>query len=388
MTPRGRWQLLAGVALLAVSVLVVVGWPLADAARFDRPTWSADGVTMGHRFHAHLLTLLMGVWFFALGASFGSFLNVVAWRMPRGMSLVAKGSRCPYCDTPIRATDNVPVLGWLRLRGRCRTCRLPIHPRYFLVETIAGTMFLGLGFVELLAGGRNLPMRMPRAYTGFGWLVWATPWDLIGFCLYHVTLLCLLLTCALIKLDRQALPRRLLAFGAIVGLAAPAIWPWLHPVPWAADLPDWLDALPWAARIDTSLVGLAAGGGLGMLLALGQRQSGQGRAGPGRSARPETAALLALVGLFLGWQAALSIAVLTAASHLLLTIALTIARQPIHVPLALTLGPATFAHLLAWRALWHLRWWPGTDPSPRAILIACAGLAAAGAATRLSSATM
>ena len=67
------------------------------------------------------------------GAIFGSFLNVVAYRLPRGESLSRPRSRCPQCQTPIKPYDNVPVLSWLALRGRCRTCRAPISARYHLV---------------------------------------------------------------------------------------------------------------------------------------------------------------------------------------------------------------------------------------------------------------
>ena len=68
------------------------------------------------------------------GLLVGSFLNVVAWRLPRGESLVAPGSHCPGCDAPVRPYDNVPVVSWLLLRGRCRDCRAPIAIRYPLVE--------------------------------------------------------------------------------------------------------------------------------------------------------------------------------------------------------------------------------------------------------------
>ena len=60
-----------------------------------------------------------------VGALFGSFLNVVAYRLPRGESLSRPRSRCPQCQTPIKPYDNVPVLSWLALRGRCRSCRAP-----------------------------------------------------------------------------------------------------------------------------------------------------------------------------------------------------------------------------------------------------------------------
>jgi leader peptidase (prepilin peptidase)/N-methyltransferase len=72
-----------------------------------------------------------------LGLLIGSFLNVVIHRVPRGESVVQPASACPACGTTIRARDNVPVLGWLLLRGRCRACSAPISPRYPLVE--AGT---------------------------------------------------------------------------------------------------------------------------------------------------------------------------------------------------------------------------------------------------------
>jgi leader peptidase (prepilin peptidase)/N-methyltransferase len=77
---------------------------------------------------------------FAFGAIVGSFLNVVAYRLPRGESLSRPRSRCPSCETPIRPYDNVPILSWLALRGRCRSCRAPISPRYPLVEAVTGAL--------------------------------------------------------------------------------------------------------------------------------------------------------------------------------------------------------------------------------------------------------
>ncbi|GAC1441838.1 MAG: A24 family peptidase [Solirubrobacteraceae bacterium] len=79
-----------------------------------------------------------------MGAVVGSFLNVVAYRLPRGESLVRPGSRCPACGAPIKPYDNVPVLGWLLLRGRCRACREPISARYPLVEAVTGLLCAGV----------------------------------------------------------------------------------------------------------------------------------------------------------------------------------------------------------------------------------------------------
>jgi leader peptidase (prepilin peptidase)/N-methyltransferase len=76
-----------------------------------------------------------------LGLAIGSFLNVVVWRVPRGESVVHPGSACPRCGHEIRSRDNVPVLSWLLLRGRCRDCAEPISARYPLVEAGTGLLF-------------------------------------------------------------------------------------------------------------------------------------------------------------------------------------------------------------------------------------------------------
>ncbi len=74
------------------------------------------------------------------GAMIGSFLNVVAYRLPRAESLAHPGSHCPKCETPIKVYDNVPVFGWLLLRGRCRSCRAPISPRYPIIEALTAVL--------------------------------------------------------------------------------------------------------------------------------------------------------------------------------------------------------------------------------------------------------
>jgi leader peptidase (prepilin peptidase) / N-methyltransferase len=80
------------------------------------------------------------VWVFFVGSCVGSFLNVVIYRLPAGLSLVHPGSRCPHCETPVRFYDNIPVLSWLILRGRCRSCKAGIAVRYPLVELLTGLL--------------------------------------------------------------------------------------------------------------------------------------------------------------------------------------------------------------------------------------------------------
>ncbi|BAY86477.1 peptidase A24A domain-containing protein [Calothrix parasitica NIES-267] len=79
---------------------------------------------------------------FLLGASIGSFINVVVYRLPAGLSILYPPSRCPRCKNRLKAYDNVPVFGWLRLRGRCRYCKNPISSRYPIVEAATGLIFV------------------------------------------------------------------------------------------------------------------------------------------------------------------------------------------------------------------------------------------------------
>ena len=79
---------------------------------------------------------------FVFGLAFGSFLNVCIYRLPRGMSVVAPRSACPKCHHGIALYDNMPVLSWMILRGRCRHCKAPISPRYWMIELLTGALFL------------------------------------------------------------------------------------------------------------------------------------------------------------------------------------------------------------------------------------------------------
>lgn len=80
--------------------------------------------------------------FFLFGIVIGSFLNVCITRIPEGLSIVSPGSRCPRCLTPIKPYDNVPILGWIWLAGKCRSCKLPISPMYPLIELLTGLLFV------------------------------------------------------------------------------------------------------------------------------------------------------------------------------------------------------------------------------------------------------
>ena len=89
-----------------------------------------------------LIANATGVIVFALGASVGSFINVVVYRLPAGLSVLWPRSRCPRCLHQLGNGENVPVLGWLWLRGRCRHCSCKISVRYPVVEAVTGLLFL------------------------------------------------------------------------------------------------------------------------------------------------------------------------------------------------------------------------------------------------------
>jgi hypothetical protein len=104
---------------------------------------------------------------FVWGAMLGSFLNVVVHRVPRGASVVHGRSRCPRCGAAVRPRDNVPVIGWLLLRGRCRDCAAPIPARYPLVEAGCGLLVTAIAAVDLVHGG------VDRMLLRGDWLPWA-----------------------------------------------------------------------------------------------------------------------------------------------------------------------------------------------------------------------
>lgn len=104
-----------------------------------------------------MLALLAGL----LGLLVGSFLNVVIHRLPRRESLVRPGSHCPRCGTPVAPRDNVPVLSWLLLRGRCRHCRGRVSARYPLIELLTGIVFAAV--VLARGAGLNLLLDLPFA---------------------------------------------------------------------------------------------------------------------------------------------------------------------------------------------------------------------------------
>jgi leader peptidase (prepilin peptidase) / N-methyltransferase len=127
---------------------------------------------------------------FWLGAAIGSFLNVVVYRVPAKLSVIWPPSRCPQCLHQLGMGENIPILGWLLLRGRCRHCRTPISPRYPIVETITAIIFVLI-------------------YNRYG-----LSFHTLGYSL----LMCWLLALTLIDFDTMTLPNPLTQSGLVLGL--------------------------------------------------------------------------------------------------------------------------------------------------------------------------
>ena len=146
-------------------------------------------------------------WFFYLGASIGSFINVVASRTPQKKTIVTRGSHCLFCDKPLNMIDNSPIFGWVLLRGRCRSCRLPISPRYLIMEIIVGSVFVILGAIELIGNGLNLPYREWRFGVGIVSTVFYPKWDLIGAFVLHCSLFAVAIMLIGTQIERLKFPK-------------------------------------------------------------------------------------------------------------------------------------------------------------------------------------
>ena len=241
-----------------------------------------------------------------LGLAIGSFLNVCIHRLPRGESLVNPGSRCPACGYALRAIDNIPVLSYVFLRGRCRQCQTRISMRYPIVELVTAAIFVVHYFV-------------------FGW----TPLLAVR-ALFAAAMVALFA----IDLEHQLLPDAITLPGLVVGLIASAFLP---------------------PGIRDALIGVLVGGGV--LWAIGEayyRYSGQEGMGGG------DVKMLAMIGAFLGWQLVIVTLVLSSVAGSVIGLAI-IAIKRGGMKYALPFG--TFLAMAAVAAsLWGepiVRWYTG-----------------------------
>jgi len=197
---------------------------------------------------------------FALGACVGSFLNVVVWRLPRGESLSHPPSRCPKCGHKLAWRDNIPVVGWLFLRGKCRYCAATISARYPIIEAITGLLFVFyyvMFFVynigpcadqPLLVGGVD---RFQREVATVAPLTIDVMWPIFGLYLY---LLASLLAASLIDGELFIIPIGIPWWAVGVGVAVHTIF----------DRPT----LPGALNASPLVLAMSAAGAVGLLVSI------------------------------------------------------------------------------------------------------------------------
>jgi leader peptidase (prepilin peptidase) / N-methyltransferase len=308
---RCNWPLRLALLTVAAGVVAYVfGWPVMElwsgkSGRFSHP--GLPWIHLADQIRIRFFETMIMMWIVAFGSSLGSFLNVVVYRTPQGLSLLGS-SFCPKCKNPIRWFDNIPIFGWILLRGRCRDCHLQISVRYPLIELVTGLMVLGLVVFQVVLDAGHLPGRSSGGYPGLPWLVQHWSWELVTMLLAQAALLCILLSGALIRWDGHRLPSGYLVLAVTIGLIVPVVVPALAPMS------------EWYQRLGNSMIGLAVGGVLGAAQAMVAGIWGQSlslSSHKGRAVALDLAATVALIGAFLGWHAAVSTFVLAAAVRML-----------------------------------------------------------------------
>lgn len=309
------------------------------------------------------MLLLWVVLVFAAGACVGGFLNYCFYRLPLEKSILWPGPRCGLCLQPIRWFDNIPLISYYVLRGRCRTCGGAIPARHFVVELLTGLIFAGLFYAEV---GRNILdlkyLRMQQAVIAAGHVP-AQAWALF---ICHAVLVSFLLLTSLCDLDDMAIPLPITITGTLIGLVFSMLFPWPFPAagdplpapggivpprlpaglyPWPVwyPLPAWLPAGSWQLGLATGLAGALAGMLIMRIvrflfgLTRGIEALGVGDAD-----------LMMMAGSFVGWQPVLLSCFVAAFPGLLFGVA-QLARRGNQ---ALPFGPSLAMGVVLTLALW------------------------------------
>lgn len=200
---------------------------------------------------------MIGLLMVILGLVFGSFVNVVIYRLPKGKSIVSPGSRCPRCDKDISWYDNIPLVSFLLLKGRCRYCKVKISSRYFVVELITGLIFLALYMKFGLTA--NLPI----------------------YILFFLSLLIM----SFIDIDTYLISDVIVLPCIVLGVILSSAFPGMH------------YNLTKMGSFIYSIVGMLVGGGILVFLAIIGKLLFKKEAMGGGDIK-----LLAMIGAFLGWK--------------------------------------------------------------------------------------
>jgi leader peptidase (prepilin peptidase)/N-methyltransferase len=318
---------------------------------------------------------------FIVGATIGSFLNVCVYRLPKheGLFPQIRGlwsppSHCPRCGRRILLRDNLPVVGWLRLAGRCRFCRTRISPRYPLIEAANGLLFVLVFLAEVptaaFARIEDSSVFSSLGPQGVAQSALFSP-GMICFWrwLYHMVLIESLVVASLIDIDLRIIPDGATLPAMAVGVLGSLlgcvyivpVWfqdasllhslvdisgwigPWLQGPP----IPRWIAAHPHLHGLAVSVAGLIVGGGsVWLVRILGQWVLKREAMGFG------DVILMATIGSFLGWQPTLIVFFLAPVCALVVVAASWLFRRDREIPYGPYLSLATLVVILGWKQIW------------------------------------
>ena len=273
----------------------------------------------------YLPVVIFSLFVFIMGLMIGSFINVLVARLPYEKSIVWPSSRCFACYRRVRFTDNIPILSFLRLRGKCRDCGASFSSRHLWVELGTGIAFLGLFFAEIVFNYFKLP-GVKFGVNAFN--VRPSP-HAIAIFLYHALLIAGLIAAAVVDAEHRIIPAQITYPVMIVGIIGAAFmpWPWPNPasaantipagIPWMlpefagkiasgvqpwpfwGPVPDFAPAGSWKLGLLNGVLGALAGS-LVVRATKWLFETGFGREALGLG----DADLLMMAGAFLGWQIA------------------------------------------------------------------------------------
>jgi leader peptidase (prepilin peptidase)/N-methyltransferase len=345
--------------LLALSV-VAVGYVVGMAAwqsSSDRLVGFTDLIA------PRIADVMIAGWSFFVGSSIGSFLNVVAWRMPRGMRINGR-SHCPRCDNILQWYDNLPVIGWLALGGRCRLCRLPISPRYPIVEATVGFCVMWIVVRGVYSDASHLPFWPKRfGYTTSLWIPYLSN-DSLAIITYHVAGIACLWALALVRADGSRLPRPLI-FWCLLLVAIPMlVVPSFAVVPWTVRENEL-----WSpdGKYLNAVMRVLTGGAMAVMLARMMVKYVCPAADPKLNPLGESTTrfmdlvmLLAVAAIVVGWQAAIPVTVVAILVGAAIPAMFIHSGDPL-AKFALGLPIATSLQIAHWRWLHQWSYWPSVN---------------------------
>ena len=313
------------------------------------------------------------VFVFIVGACVGSFLNVAIARLPLEKSLLWPSSRCGACLQPIRSYDNLPLISYLWLRGRCRSCGQSYSIVYLLVELATGLGFAGLFWLEVVRNIHGWPGHRPFAaeIAVFPLTTW------LGF-LWHAALFSFLMVASVCDLRSREIPLQLTLTGTLIGLIGSICMPWpmphdpaiaapppvngvaafgwqvgraplegIYPWPFWGPLPAWFaPGGNWQTGLATGVLGALVGTFLLRIIGfvfskgLGKDALGLGDAD-----------LMMMAGAFLGWQVVVVSFFLSVIPALVFGIILWVVRNDRSLPFGPSLSASVMVTCLAWKPI-------------------------------------